>query len=137
MSFFLLNVARIAIIIWLNYLYYRYMAAAIHIENKRFNCSHIIPFILPTWMWVAGGLTLSLTLSIWVLTLMISSFIFTVFGLTTGHLSHVNFFDGDIPRYIHTYIKFYNIIFLVYKCHSWCVTLLLPYINREDYSNDQ
>ncbi|XP_059052813.1 cytochrome b5-related protein-like [Achroia grisella] len=68
------------------------------LEGKHIDWAHIIPLMLPTWMWLASGAPFTSVLPIWVATLMISSFYFTVYGLTAGHHAHTNFFDGDIPR---------------------------------------
>ncbi|XP_026321814.1 cytochrome b5-related protein-like isoform X1 [Hyposmocoma kahamanoa] len=67
-------------------------------EGKTIKWSDMIAFFLPVWMWLFGGLSLPWTLLMWTATLMTASFFFMVFGLTAGHHSHRNFFDGDVPR---------------------------------------
>lgn len=62
--------------------------------------ANIIPFILPTWMWIAGGLSVPATIAVWLATELIFSFTFMFFGLTAGHHDNRNFFDGDIARFV-------------------------------------
>ncbi|XP_026755386.1 cytochrome b5-related protein-like isoform X2 [Galleria mellonella] len=68
------------------------------LDGKYIHWSHIIPLSLPTWMWLASRMPFTIVLPVWAATMMISSFYFTVYGLTAGHHAHTNFFDGDIPR---------------------------------------
>ncbi|XP_072939420.1 cytochrome b5-related protein-like [Epargyreus clarus] len=68
------------------------------LEDKSLNWRNLIPFFLPVWMWWTSGLFLPWTIAVWLASTVISSFFFMVFGLTAGHHSHTNFFDGDVPR---------------------------------------
>ncbi|XP_063824201.1 cytochrome b5-related protein-like [Ostrinia nubilalis] len=67
-------------------------------EGKRLTWTNVIPFTVPAWMWIAGGLPLPWAVLVWVASFMTGSFFFTLFGLTAGHHAHINFFDGDVPR---------------------------------------
>ncbi|XP_047510304.1 cytochrome b5-related protein-like [Pieris napi] len=60
--------------------------------------AHTLPYTVPVWMWLASGLYLPWTIAIWLLSLMIASEFFMVYGLTAGHHAHTNFFEGDVPR---------------------------------------
>ncbi|CAH0763836.1 unnamed protein product [Diatraea saccharalis] len=81
---------------FLNGLIKESVAAITKFEGKSLTWVYIIPFILPTWMWLAGGLPLLWTLAIWQVTNVVASFFFVFFGLTAGHHAHTNFFEGDI-----------------------------------------
>ncbi|XP_045534899.1 cytochrome b5-related protein [Papilio machaon] len=72
--------------------------AAIYMDGKKLSWANAIQFFLPFWMWCFGGLPLSYTLLLWFTITVICSIFFMCFGLTAGHHSHNNFFDGDIPR---------------------------------------
>lgn len=76
----------------------RFVVGIARIDGKVIKWSHIIPFNLPLWMYILGGLPFGYTMLVWLVTLLISSFFFMVFGLTAGHHGHTNFFEGDIPR---------------------------------------
>ncbi|CAG4992232.1 unnamed protein product [Parnassius apollo] len=67
-------------------------------DSKNLKWANLIQFFLPAWMWMLGGLSLPWTILLWIVILLIASYIFMMFGLTAGHHSHQNFFDGDIPR---------------------------------------
>ncbi|XP_075972014.1 cytochrome b5-related protein-like [Anticarsia gemmatalis] len=67
-------------------------------EGKYLSWRNLIAFTLPTWMYLTGGLSLTSTIAVWLLTLIPGSFFFLIFGLTAGHRSHINFLEGDIPR---------------------------------------
>lgn len=67
-------------------------------KGKKFQWTNAIPFIGPLWMWMFGGLTLPWTIVLWMVSLTSCSFFFVLYGLTAGHHSHTNFFEGDIPR---------------------------------------
>lgn len=67
-------------------------------EEKSLTWKNVIPFSLPIWMYIVGGLPLSWTISLWLVTLFPASFFFVLYGLTAGHHSHRNFFEGDVPR---------------------------------------
>lgn len=78
-----------------------FSAGAVNLEQKKLTPANLIPFLLPTWMWITGGLTLPFTILVWFATQLVASFIFMTTGLTAGHHDHRNFFDGDIPREDH------------------------------------
>ncbi|XP_047022646.1 cytochrome b5-related protein-like [Helicoverpa zea] len=67
-------------------------------EGKSLSWKNLIPFTIPTWMYLMGGLPFHWTIAVWLMTLLPASFFFILFGLTAGHHSHRNFFEGDIPR---------------------------------------
>ncbi|XP_075971563.1 cytochrome b5-related protein-like [Anticarsia gemmatalis] len=66
--------------------------------SKSISWKNVIPFTLPAWMYLAGSLSLPWTVAVWLLTLIPASFFFVLFGLTAGHHSHRNFFEGDVTR---------------------------------------
>ncbi|XP_068631175.1 cytochrome b5-related protein-like [Battus philenor] len=70
----------------------------IQMDSKKLKWANIIQFFLPIWMWSLGGLSLAWTLVVWISIVIPSSWFFMIFGLTAGHHSPGNFFDGDIPR---------------------------------------
>lgn len=74
------------------------IAGVLKIENKELTWANTIPFILPVWIWATSGLSLLWTLLVWLAIILISSFVFMIFGLTAGHHSHTNFFEEDVPR---------------------------------------
>lgn len=78
----------------------RLIVGVLKLERKELTWANTIPFILPGWIWATSGLSLGCTLLVWLVVILISSFIVMVFGLTAGHHSHTNFFEGDVPRYI-------------------------------------
>ncbi|KAJ8727477.1 hypothetical protein PYW07_001596 [Mythimna separata] len=67
-------------------------------EGKSLSWSNVIPFTIPAWMHLMGGLPLHWTIAVWLLTLIPASLFFVWYGLTAGHHSHRNFFEGDVPR---------------------------------------
>ncbi|KAJ8717536.1 hypothetical protein PYW08_005935 [Mythimna loreyi] len=67
-------------------------------EGKSLSWSNFIPFTIPAWMYLMGGLPIHWTIAVWLLTLIPASLFFVLYGLTAGHHSHRNFFEGDIPR---------------------------------------
>ncbi|XP_045494027.1 cytochrome b5-related protein-like [Colias croceus] len=67
-------------------------------QGVKISWTNMIPFIVPVWMWIGSGLFLPWVIVIWIATVMISSEIFMIFGLTAGHHAHSNFFEGDVPR---------------------------------------
>lgn len=68
--------------------------------DRKFRWTDIIPYTVPAWMWTVGGLSIPWTLALWMGTILSSGFFFVVYGLTAGHHSYTNFFEGDIPRYL-------------------------------------
>ncbi|KOB71837.1 Desaturase, partial [Operophtera brumata] len=74
------------------------IAAVNNIEEKQLTWANTLPLFLPVWMLSLGGLPVLWTVGLWLAIILTASFFFTVFGLTAGHHSHNNFFDGDIPR---------------------------------------
>ncbi|XP_049870170.1 cytochrome b5-related protein-like [Pectinophora gossypiella] len=90
-------------------------------EGKKGSWDTFITFALPMWMWMLGGLWLPWTLVLWIVTLGTASFFFMVFGLTAGHHSHNNFFDGDIPREDHM---------------DWGIHQLDTVIEREEFAGN-
>lgn len=48
---------------------------------------------------MTGGISLPWMIAVWLTTMITGSFMFVIYGLTAGHHSHRNFFEGDIPRY--------------------------------------
>ncbi|XP_026496803.2 cytochrome b5-related protein-like [Vanessa tameamea] len=68
------------------------------IEGKKLSWENVIPFVIPVWMWWISGLYLPWTIIVWLATIMTSSLIFMISGLTAGHHAHTNFFEGDVPR---------------------------------------
>ncbi|XP_039750159.1 cytochrome b5-related protein-like isoform X1 [Pararge aegeria] len=77
---------------------YSFMGRLSNLNRKKFTWDGVIPFLLPLWMWYLSGVFLPWTLTVWLATIMISSFFLMLFGLTAGHHAHTNFFEGDIPR---------------------------------------
>ncbi|CAK1546129.1 unnamed protein product [Leptosia nina] len=67
-------------------------------RGKKLTWTNVIPFAVPVWMWLASGSYFPWVISVWLLMIILSSEFFVIFGLTAGHLSHTNFFEGDIPR---------------------------------------
>ncbi|KAI8424208.1 hypothetical protein MSG28_002788 [Choristoneura fumiferana] len=67
-------------------------------EGKSLKWTNTIPFLIPTWMWILGGQPLHWTIFTWIASLFSASFFFVVYGLTAGHHSDDNFFEGDKPR---------------------------------------
>ncbi|CAH2071502.1 unnamed protein product, partial [Iphiclides podalirius] len=74
------------------------VTGAVGMDGKKLSWANAIQFFLPAWMWALGGLSLLWTLVVWMAANIIGSYIFMINGLTAGHHSHRNFFDGDIPR---------------------------------------
>ncbi|CAK1546128.1 unnamed protein product [Leptosia nina] len=67
-------------------------------RGKKLTWTNVIPFAVPVWMWLASGSYFPWVISVWLLMIILSSEFFMIFGLTAGHHSHTNFFEGDIPR---------------------------------------
>nr|ARD71179.1 desaturase [Spodoptera exigua] len=67
-------------------------------EGKTLSWRNFIPFTIPAWMYLMGGLPLHSTILLWLVTLVPASFFFVFYGLTAGHHNHRNFFEGDVPR---------------------------------------
>ncbi|CAH2233833.1 jg10439 [Pararge aegeria aegeria] len=82
----------------LGFLVKEFMGRLSNLNRKKFTWDGVIPFLLPLWMWYLSGVFLPWTLTVWLATIMISSFFLMLFGLTAGHHAHTNFFEGDIPR---------------------------------------
>ncbi|CAH0407308.1 unnamed protein product [Chilo suppressalis] len=96
-------------------------AAIAKFQGKTLTWDFILPFVLPTWMLLAGGLPSHWTFIVWLATMMIGSFFFVLYGLTAGHHAHTNFFEGDVPR--NEYM-------------DWGVFQLDTVIERIDYAGD-
>ncbi|XP_026737179.1 cytochrome b5-related protein-like [Trichoplusia ni] len=79
-------------------MFQNFTLSALQHEGKSLTWQSFIPFALPAWMYFAGGLPLPWTVLIWLITMIPASFFFVLFGLTAGHHSHRNFFEGDVPR---------------------------------------
>lgn len=89
---------EIGIVFFFSFHYFRIIAAVRNLEGKQLTWANVLPLFLPTWMLSLGGLPVLWTVGLWLAIIFMGSFFFTVFGLTAGHHSHNNFFDGDIPR---------------------------------------
>ncbi|CAB3236904.1 unnamed protein product [Arctia plantaginis] len=90
-------------------------------EGKSLTWKNFIPFTLPAWMYMTGGLSLPWTIAVWLTTMVTGSFMFVIYGLTAGHHSHRNFFEGDTPRDENL---------------DWGVHQLDVVVERSDYAGD-
>ncbi|CAG9826094.1 unnamed protein product [Diabrotica balteata] len=59
--------------------------------------------ILPAFMALTGGATITQTLIIWAFIMLMGSFVFTLIGLHAAHHHPDVFHDGDTPRSLETY----------------------------------
>ncbi|KAG6444172.1 cytochrome b5-related protein [Manduca sexta] len=75
-----------------------HIAGIFNLGGAKYQWQLVLTFVLPLWMWLLGGLSLPWTIALWIVTLLITGLVFTTYGLTAGHHSHRNFFEGDIPR---------------------------------------
>lgn len=65
---------------------------------KEVNKTEVLPFLVPTLMYILGGRTFIETIIIWLVITLTGSFYFGFIGLSAGHHHPENFHDGDTPR---------------------------------------
>ncbi|XP_028025969.1 cytochrome b5-related protein-like isoform X2 [Bombyx mandarina] len=75
-----------------------YLSALQNPKESTLEWSNLLVLFGPVWMYFLGGLSLAWTLALWFVMTLLTSLQFVMFGLTAGHHSHLNFFEGDTPR---------------------------------------
>lgn len=76
---------------------YRHLLTMIGVI-KEVNKTEVLPFLVPTLMYILGGRTFIETIIIWLVITLTGSFYFGFIGLSAGHHHPENFHDGDTPR---------------------------------------
>lgn len=67
-------------------------------KDNLINVADLIPFALPTVMYVFGASDFVVVLKLWGSMLLLGSFFFTITGIHAGHYHPEAFHDGDAAR---------------------------------------